>query len=66
MKGHDPIVEKVGKAFRVRSRYLRVWLCVQRHAVQELIPMLRENAAYQRALDKVCPGLYLESNVAAE
>lgn len=66
MKGHDPIVEKVGKAYRVRSRYLRVWLCAQRHTVQELIPILREIAAYQRALDKVCPGLHLESNVAVE
>lgn len=55
MSGHEPIVEKLGKMYRVRSRYLRVWLSAQRHIVQELIPMLRDETAYREALNRVCP-----------
>jgi len=55
ISGSDPIVEKVGSRYRVRSRYLRLWLATQRHLVQELIPTLRDESRYQAALRQVCP-----------
>jgi hypothetical protein len=55
MHGHEPIVEKLGKAYRVRSRYLRIWLSAQRHIVQELIPMMRDQSEYLEAFSRVCP-----------
>jgi hypothetical protein len=51
----DPIVEKVGSRYRVRSRYLRLWLSTRRHLVQEMIPALRDETHYQGALRQVCP-----------
>ncbi len=53
----DPLVEKLGNRFRVRSRYLRLWLCVQRHLIQELIPPLRADSVYRAALQRVSPAL---------
>ena len=59
MHGHEPIVEKLGKSYRVRSRYLRIWLSAQRHIVQELIPMTRDETTYREAFNRVCPiGLF--------
>ena len=55
LQGPDPIVEKVGTRYRVRSRFLRLWLCGRRHLVQELIPSLRGDADYRDALRRVCP-----------
>ena len=55
--GREPIVEKLGSRYRVRSRYLRLWLCTRRHLAQELIPCLRDDAAYQAALRQVCPSV---------
>ncbi|MBS0376501.1 MAG: hypothetical protein JSR73_18120 [Proteobacteria bacterium] len=57
VQGAEPIVEKVGSRYRVRSRYLRLWLCTRRHLVQELVPALRPDAAYQFALRRVCAQL---------
>jgi hypothetical protein len=54
VQSREPIVEKVASRYRVRSRYLRLWLCTQRHLVQELVPTLRSDAAYQSALRRVC------------
>lgn len=55
--GSDPIVEKITSRYRVRSRYLRLWLSTRRHLVQEMIPSLREETRYQAALRQVCPQL---------
>lgn len=55
MQGKEPIVEKIGSRFRVRSRYLRIWLATRRHIVQELIPALRDDTTYQKAVRSVCP-----------
>ncbi|MDB6084568.1 MAG: ATPase [Gammaproteobacteria bacterium] len=57
ISGSDPIVEKIGARYRVRSRYLRLWLATQRHLAQELIPSLRDETRYQTALRYVCPTL---------
>jgi hypothetical protein len=57
ISGSDPIVEKVGTRYRVRSRYLRLWLATRRHLIQEMIPVLREEVRYQEALRQVCPSL---------
>jgi hypothetical protein len=57
ISGPDPIVEKLGSRYRVRSRYLRLWLATQRHLVQELIPVLREESRYLLAMRQVCPAL---------
>ena len=57
VNGPEPIVEKLGSRYRVRSRYLRLWLCTRRHLAQELIPDLRNDAAYQAALRQVSPSL---------
>jgi hypothetical protein len=57
VSGREPIVEKLGSRYRVRSRYLRLWLCTRRHVAQELIPGLREDTAYHAALRRVCPSL---------
>jgi len=54
VQGREPIIEKVGSRYRVRSRYLRLWLCTRRHLVQEMIPALRGDEPYQRALRRVC------------
>jgi hypothetical protein len=57
LQGPDPIVEKVGPRYRVRSRFLRLWLCGRRHLVQEMIPPLRGDPDYGAALRRVCPAL---------
>lgn len=57
IQGSEPIVEKAGARYRVRGRYLRMWLCTQRHLIQELIPSLRSDADYRAALHRVCPAL---------
>lgn len=57
LQGPDPIVEKVGARYRVRSRFLRLWLCGRRLLVQELLPSLRADADYRAALRRVCPAL---------
>lgn len=57
LQGPDPIVEKVGPRYRVRSRFLRLWLCGRRHLVQELVPSLRADADYRAALHRVCSAL---------
>lgn len=57
LQGPDPIVEKVGPRYRVRSRFLRLWLCGRRHLVQEVIPSLRADPDYSAALRRVCPAL---------
>ena len=56
-QGRLPIVEKFGSRYRVRSRYLRIWLITQRRVVQELIPSLRQEEAYRAAVRRVCPQL---------
>jgi hypothetical protein len=55
--GADPIVEKRGSHYVVRSRYLRLWLATRRHLILEMIPSLREEERYQAALRQVCPAL---------
>ncbi|MBS0396805.1 MAG: hypothetical protein JSR54_19445 [Proteobacteria bacterium] len=57
VQGAAPIVEKVGSRYRVRSRYLRLWLATRRHLLQELVPSLRAEDAYRAALRRVCPQL---------
>lgn len=57
LQGPDPIVEKVGPRYRVRSRFLRLWLCGRRRLVQELIPSLRADDDYRAALRRVSPPL---------
>jgi hypothetical protein len=53
----DPIVEKIASRYRVRSRYLRLWLSTRRRLVQEMIPPLQDEIRYQAALRQVCPQL---------
>lgn len=53
----DPIVEKVGSRYRIRSRYLRLWLATRQQLAPELIPMLRPEGVYAAALRTVCPQL---------
>jgi len=47
LEGTDSLVEKVGLHFRVRNRFLRLWLCTQKILIQELIPQLREEGQYR-------------------
>lgn len=65
MHGHEPIVEKIGRVYRVRSRYLGIWLGAQRHIVQELIPMMREEPTYRDTLSRICPVSLLGNRIAA-
>jgi hypothetical protein len=58
--GPDPIVEKIGSHYRIRSRFLKLWLASQRHLIQEMIPTLREDARYQATLRQVCSGLFTD------
>ncbi len=60
VQGRQPILEKVGSRYRVRSRYLRIWLVMQRHLAQELIPPLREERMYHDAVRRVCPPLAID------
>jgi hypothetical protein len=53
----DPIVEKVGSRYRIRSRYLRLWLATRQQLAPELIPLLRPEGVYSAALRTVCPQL---------
>ena len=53
----EPIVEKLGSRYRIRSRYLRLWLATRHQLVPELIPLLRPEGAYTAALRTVCPQL---------
>lgn len=57
VQGSEPIVEKLGSHFRVRSRYLRLWLAMRRHLVQEMLPALRSDEAYLSAVRRICPRL---------
>jgi hypothetical protein len=57
LEGADPLVEKVGSHFRVRNRFLRLWLCTQKILIQELIPQLREEGQYRASIARVCPQL---------
>lgn len=57
LDGPDPMVEKIGSRYRVRSRYLRLWLASRRRTIQALIPVLRDDEAYRGALRRVCPEL---------
>ncbi len=61
LDGVDPLVEKVGSHFRVRNRFLRLWLCIQKILIQELIPQLREEGAYRASITRVCPQLPFDS-----
>ena len=56
-EGSDPLVEKIGSHFRVRNRFLRLWLCTQKIVIQELIPQLREDKHYRASIARVCPQL---------
>jgi len=60
LEGTDPLVEKVGSHFRVRNRYLRLWLCTQKILLQELIPQLREEGQYRARIARVCPQLPID------
>jgi hypothetical protein len=60
VSGPDPIVEKIGSHYRIRSRFLKLWLASQRHLIQEMIPTLREDARYQATLRQVCSGLFTD------
>jgi hypothetical protein len=53
----DPIVEKVGSRYRIRSRYLRLRLATRQQLAPELIPLLRPEGVYAAALRTVCPQL---------
>jgi hypothetical protein len=55
--GKSTLVEKVGSHFRVRNRFLRLWLCTQEILIQELIPQLREEGQYRASIARVCPQL---------
>lgn len=57
VSGPDPIVEKIGSHYRVRSRFLKLWLASQRHLLQEMIPTLRDDTRYRAALRQVCSAL---------
>jgi len=61
LEGVDPLVEKVGSHFRVRSHFLRLWLCTRKILIQELIPQLREDGAYRAGITRVCPQLPFDS-----
>jgi hypothetical protein len=63
LEGTDPLVEKVGSHFRVRNRFLRLWLCTRKILVQELIPPLREDEQYRASIARVCPQLPFEAAV---
>jgi hypothetical protein len=62
LEGADPLVEKVGSHFRVRNRFLRLWLCTQKILIQELIPQLREDEQYRSSISRVCPQLPYDSD----
>jgi len=53
----EPIVEKIGSHYRIRSRFLRLWLATRHHLAPELIPPLRSEGAYLQAMRQVCPQL---------
>lgn len=57
LDGPDPMIEKLGSRYRVRSRYLRLWLATRRRTIQALIPVLRDDDAYRAAVRRVCPQL---------
>jgi hypothetical protein len=61
--GLDPLLEKVGSRYRVRSRYLRLWLATRKRQVQALIPQLRDDERYAAALMQVCPRLPAELRI---
>ena len=63
LEGADPLVEKVGSHFRVRNRFLRLWLCSQKILIQELIPQLREEGQYRASVTRVCPQLPFDSGM---
>jgi hypothetical protein len=49
--------------FRVRNRFLRLWLCTQKILIQELIPQLREEGQYRASITRVCPQLPFDSGL---
>jgi hypothetical protein len=53
----EPIVEKTGSRYRIRSRYLRLWLATRHQPIPKLIPLLRPERACAAALRTVCPQL---------
>jgi hypothetical protein len=55
--GPEPIVEKVGTRYRVRQHFVRLWLARSRAYVEQHIPVLREPAAYEAALERVSASL---------
>src|SRR6266404_1051756 len=63
LEGADPLVEKVASHFRVRNRFLRLWLCTQKILIQELIPQLREEGQYRASITRVCPQLPFDSGL---
>jgi hypothetical protein len=63
VEGTDPLVEKVGSNFRIRNRFLRLWLCTQKILIQELIPQLRDEGQYRVSITRVCPQLPFDSGL---
>lgn len=63
LEGSDSLVDKVGSHFRVRNRFLRLWLCSQKILIQELIPQLREEGQYRASITRVCPQLPIVSGL---
>jgi hypothetical protein len=63
LEGADPLVEKVGSHFRVRNRFLRLWLCTQKILIQEMIPQLRGEGQYRASITRVCPELPFDSGL---
>jgi hypothetical protein len=53
----DPIVEKIRSRYRIRSRYLRLWLATRQQLAPELSPLPRPEGVYAAALRTVCPQL---------
>src|SRR6202022_411881 len=44
LEGADPLGERVGSHFRVRNRFLRLWLCTQKLLIQALDPQPRHQS----------------------
>ncbi|HTY50151.1 MAG TPA: hypothetical protein VMB48_10715 [Steroidobacteraceae bacterium] len=63
LEGTDPLVEKVGTHFRIRNRFLRLWLCTRKILIQELIPQLRDDGRYRAIIASVCPQLSLDESL---
>lgn len=53
--GTNPLVEKTGSKYRIRHRYVQLWLVHARSYVEQHIPALRDPDVYATALARVVP-----------